>query len=140
ETEAAALFTEEHPSVKTLAKQRDTLEKEKERLKDETKKLPKTQQEMLKLSRDVELNQQIYLQLQNRDQELRIVKAGTVGNVRIIDDAQMAPNPVKPKRKLIVLISILLGGMVSVGLVLAKTMLRRCIESQEDLEQAGIAV
>lgn len=140
ESEVASLYTREHPTYKTIQRQRHSLIKEKERLQQEVQNMPETQQEILRLTRDVELNQEIYLQLQNRDQELRILKAGTVGNVRIIDDAQVQPNRIKPKRSLIVLISGMLGGMLGVGLVLLKAMLNRGIQSPEELEQEGISV
>src|SRR5699024_5334250 len=81
ESEVSALFTTEHPTYRTLRAQRKSLEKERERLQQEVKNMPENQQDILRLMRDVELNQQIYLQLQNRDQELQILKAGTVGNV-----------------------------------------------------------
>lgn len=140
ESEVAALYTREHPTYKTIQRQRRSLEKEKERLQKEAQNMPETQQEILRLTRDVELNQAIYLQLQNRDQELRILKAGTVGNVRIIDAAQVQPNRIKPKRSLIVLISGMLGGMLGVGIVLLKALLNRGIVGPHELEQEGIAV
>lgn len=140
ESEVSALFTTEHPTYRTLRAQRKSLEKERERLQQEVKNMPENQQDILRLMRDVELNQQIYLQLQNRDQELQILKAGTVGNVRIIDDAQVQAGRVKPKRALIVLISGMLGGMLAVGTALAKAMLKRGVQSAEELEQVGISV
>src|SRR5699024_10030508 len=140
ESEVAALYTREHPTSKTIQRQRHSLVKEKERLQKEVQNMPETQQEILRLTRDVELNQAIYLQLQNRDQELRILKAGTVGNVRIIDNAQVQPNRIKPKRSLIVLISGMLGGMLGVGIVLLKALLNRGIVGPHELEQEGIAV
>ena len=88
-------------------------------------KLPKTQQEVLRLTRDAQVGQQIYLQLLNKVQELNIVKAGTVGNVRIIDGAELQPLPVKPKKSLLVVIATLLGGMLSVALVLVRAALNR---------------
>src|SRR5699024_3540217 len=140
ESEVAALYTREHPTSKTIQRQRHSLVKEKERLQKEVQNMPETQQDILRLTRDVELNQQIYLQLQNRDQELQILKAGTVGNVRIIDDAQVQANRIKPRRTLIVLISGMLGGMLAVGIVLAKTMFKSGVQSAEELEQVGISV
>ena len=70
-------------------------------------KLPKTQREVLRMTRDVEVNQQIYIQLLNKVQELSIIKAGTVGNVRILDDAQAYSRAVKPKKPLIVVLATL---------------------------------
>ncbi|MFC0146276.1 GNVR domain-containing protein [Pectobacterium cacticida] len=43
------------------------------------------------------------MQLLNKQQELSINKASTVGNVRIVDNAVVQPKPVKPKKPLIVL-------------------------------------
>ena len=86
------------------------------------------------------MGQEIYLQLLNKVQELNILKAGTVGNVRIIDHAAVQMKPVKPKKPLLVLIATLLGGMLSVALVLVRAALHKGIESPEALEQLGMNV
>ncbi len=78
--------------------------------------MPQTQQEILRLTRDVDAGKVIYMQLLNKQQELSITKASTVGNVRIVDDAVAQPRPVKPRKKtLIVLVAIFLGGLLSVA-------------------------
>lgn len=59
--------------------------------------MPETQQEILRLSRDVESGRAVYMQLLNRQQELSIAKSSAIGNVRIIDNAVTQPKPVKPK-------------------------------------------
>ena len=102
--------------------------------------MPATQQEVLRLSRDVESGRAVYMQLLNRQQELNIAKNSAIGNVRIIDDAVTEPKPVKPKKVLVVLIGVVLGGVISVGLVLLQVFLRRGIESPEQLEELGINV
>ncbi len=102
--------------------------------------MPETQQEILRLSRDVESGQAVYMQLLNRQQELNIAKSSAIGNVRIIDNAVTQPKPVKPKKVLIVLIGIVLGSMIAVGLVVLRVFLRRGIESPEQLEELGINV
>lgn len=102
--------------------------------------MPETQQEILRLSRDVESGRAVYMQLLNRQQELNIAKSSAIGNVRIIDDAVTQTKPVKPKKILILLAGIVFGGMVSVGLVLLRVLLRRGIETPEQLEEVGINV
>ncbi|HEB0107523.1 TPA: polysaccharide biosynthesis tyrosine autokinase, partial [Serratia marcescens] len=113
---------------------------EKDKLNKRVSVMPKTQQEILRLTRDVQAGQEIYMQLLNKQQELGITKASTVGNVRIVDPAVTQPRPVKPQKTIIVLIVTLLGGLFSTGFVLLKTMLHRGIESPEQLEQQGINV
>jgi len=71
---------------------------------------------------------------------LSIAKSSAIGNVRIIDDAVTEPTPVKPKKLLVVLIGIILGGVFSIGIVLLRVFLHRGIESPEQLEELGINV
>lgn len=102
--------------------------------------MPSTQQEVLRLSRDVESGRVIYQQLLNREQELSIARSSAIGNVRIIDPAVTRPQPVKPKKALVVVLGVLLGLFVSVGWILARSMLRMGIETPEQLEEHGINV
>ncbi|CAH1544746.1 protein-tyrosine kinase Wzc [Vibrio harveyi] len=140
ESEISQKFTQDHPTYKSLLDKRQTLLQEKARLNRQVQKLPKTQREVLRMTRDVEVNQQIYIQLLNKVQELNIIKAGTVGNVRIIDSAQSYAIPVKPKKPLIVVLATLLGGMVAVAFVLVKTAFHRGVTSPDEIEQTGISV
>ncbi|MEV9391584.1 GNVR domain-containing protein, partial [Klebsiella pneumoniae] len=87
--------------------------------------MPKTQQDILRLSRDVDSGQAVYMQLLNRQQELSIAKSSAIGNVRIIDNAVAQPKPVKPKKILILLVGIALGIITSFGIVLMRVFLRR---------------
>lgn len=140
ESEISQRFTKDHPAYRSLLDKRATLLKEKERLNQQIQKMPKTQREVLRMTRDVEVNQQIYVQLLNKVQELSIVKAGTVGNVRILDRAEAYAAPVKPKKALIVALATLLGGMLSVAFVLVKAALHRGVENPDDIEQIGLSV
>ncbi|HBR1696341.1 tyrosine-protein kinase [Klebsiella quasipneumoniae subsp. similipneumoniae] len=140
ESEISQLYTKEHPTYKALMEKRKTLQDEKEKLNQRVSAMPKTQQDILQLSRDVDSGQAVYMQLLNRQQELNIAKSSAIGNVRIIDNAVAQPKPVKPKKVIVLLVGIILGAMVSVGLVLLRVFLRRGIESPEQLEELGINV
>lgn len=102
--------------------------------------MPETQQEILRLSRDVESGRAVYMQLLNRQQELNIAKSSAIGNVRIIDNAVAQTKPVKPKKIVIILIGFIFGSVVAIGIVLLRVFLRRGIESPEQLEELGINV
>lgn len=140
ESEISQLYTKEHPTYKALMEKRKTLQDEKTKLNHRISAMPKTQQDILQLSRDVDSGQAVYMQLLNRQQELNIAKSSAIGNVRIIDNAVAQPKPVKPKKVIILLVGIILGGMISIGLVLLRVFLRRGIESPEQLEELGINV
>lgn len=140
EAEISRLYTRSHPTYRALIEQKEQLQADRERLQQQIRNLPETQQEVLRLTRDVEVNQEIYVQLQNQAQELSIMRAGTVGNVRIVDEASVKPGAVEPKTTLLLIFSILVGGVIGVGIALAKGMLHKGIETPKDLEDVGISV
>ncbi|EPR7142907.1 polysaccharide biosynthesis tyrosine autokinase [Klebsiella pneumoniae] len=140
ESEISQLYTKEHPTYKALMEKRKTLQEEKLRLNKKVSSMPETQQEILRLSRDVESGRAVYMQLLNRQQELNIAKSSAIGNVRIIDDAVTQLKPVKPKKILVVIIGFILGLSIAIGVVFLRVMLRRGIETPEQLEEIGINV
>lgn len=140
EAEISKLYTKEHPSYKALLEKRRTLEDEKKRLSGKITALPQTQQEILKLTRDVQVNQEIYMQLLNKKQELSISKASTVGNIRIIDPAITNPEPIAPQSVLIILMMTIFGAIVSIVYIIIHTILHKGIQSAEQLEEMGMNV
>jgi len=99
------------------------------------------QQDYLRLARDVEVNNQLYVSLLNNAQQLRVARAGTIGNVSIVDRAVVPQKPSKPRRALIVAVG-LLGGLAG-GFLLAQllaAMRGRIRDPRELEEQVGIHV
>lgn len=140
EAEIAQLYTKDHPAYRSLLEKRKTLENEKDRFNQRISKMPATQQEILRLTRDVQAGQEIYMALLNKQQELSISKASTIGNVRIVDNAVTLPIPVSPKKTLLVTLVMLLGGFFSVGLVFLKVLLHKALQNPEQIEELGINV
>ncbi|MBM2745228.1 polysaccharide biosynthesis tyrosine autokinase, partial [Klebsiella pneumoniae] len=140
ESEISQLYTKEHPTYKALMEKRKTLQDEKQKLNKRVSNMPETQQEILRLSRDVESGRAVYMQLLNRQQELNIAKSSAIGNVRIIDNALTKTTPVKPKKILVIIFSIIVGAIVSISLVLARAFLRRGIDNPEKIEELGLNV
>lgn len=140
EAEVSQLFTKDHPTYRALLEKRKTLEAEQAQLNKKISAMPQTQQEILRLTRDVQAGQEIYMQLLNRQQELGISKASTVGDVRIIDRAETSTSPVAPKKLLIIVAGLIVGLMLSVGLVLLKALFHHGIDNPEQLEELGMNV
>ncbi|MFZ5221351.1 tyrosine-protein kinase [Enterobacter cloacae] len=140
EAEISQLFKKGHPNYRALREKRQTLEQERIRLNQRVAAMPSTQQDILRLSRDVESGRTIYLQLLTRQQELNISRSSAIGNVRIIDSAVTQPDPIKPRKALVIVFGILLGLILSVGLVLARMALRRGINTADQLEGLGVQV
>lgn len=134
-------FKQSHPSYQAALEQIEAVENQKRRLAAEVQVLPETQQELLRLTRDVEVNNEIYTLLLAKTQELDIVRAGTVGNVRVIDLAEVnTSKPVKPKKALIVVMAIMLGGLLAVAIVLIQKAMHKGIEDPSEIEALGLPV
>ncbi len=140
EAEISQLFTKDHPAYRTLVEKRQTLQQEKRKLDQVVAAMPDTQQQVLKLSRDVESLRAVYMQLLSREQELDIARHSTTGYVRIIDSAVVDDRAVKPRKMMIVLASVIAGGAISAIVVILLMILRRGIESPEQLEEQNLNV
>jgi len=134
-------FTRDHPAYQALVRQIGELEARKAGFQNQVRKLPDAQQEILRLTRDLQVSNEMYTALLNQAQQLDVARAGTVGNVRIVDVAAVdATSPVKPRKSLVVLIGTLLGGFLAVAAVLLKQLLNRGIEDPAEIEELGLPV
>lgn len=140
EAEISQLYTKDHPAYKSLLDKRQTLQNERDRFNKRISGMPATQQEILRLTRDVQAGQEIYMELLNKQQELSISKASTIGNVRIVDNAITSPNPVSPKKTLMVLLFTFLGALISSGVVFLRALLHKGVETPDEIEELGISV
>lgn len=140
EAELSRLYTTAHPRYAALLSKRSKLIAEKETLSAAVQTFPETQQEILKRTRNLEVNQHIYLQLLNKKQELNVLKASTVGSVRIIDKAAANPRPIGPNKPMIVAMWAFLLSMVGCGIVLLRSFLERNVDSPEDISKLGLPV
>lgn len=132
---AMRLFKEEHPSVQTLIRQQNRLRAELAKLKKTAEKMPLTQQEVARLKEDVAVNNEIYTTMLNNIQQLRVVRAGEVGNVRIVDFAQINGVPSKPKKMNIIICSVAASLMLGVLLVFLLRMMRNGVRSVTEIER-----
>jgi tyrosine-protein kinase Etk/Wzc len=87
-------FTPEHPRIQAVDNKLARLNDRRKQFDGEVSRLPDTQQTVLRLARDVEVSNRLYTELLNTAQQLRVSKAGTVGDVRVIDTAAVARKPV----------------------------------------------
>lgn len=140
EAEISQLFKKDHPTYRALREKRQTLEQQRTRLNNRVSSMPSTQQEILRLSRDVESGRTIYLQLLTRQQELNISRSSAIGNVRIIDTAVTQPKPIQPRKAVIIIMGMLFGLMLAVGWVLVRAALKRGVTATEQLEACGMTV
>jgi len=134
-------FTSNHPSILGINKQIADLQSDKAKMEKEIKSLPATEQQSVRLTRDVKVANELYLLLLNKAQELKVVKAGTVGNVRILDTAIVPTTPVKPKKAQTILLSLFGGAFFAIVVALIRKGLFYGLEDPNEIEKKlGIPV
>jgi tyrosine-protein kinase Etk/Wzc len=133
--ELLRLFKPTHPTVKAVETQIAQLQEEVDSLEEAVKSLPKTQQEILRLSRDVQVNTELYTTLLNNAQQLQVAKAGEIGSVRIIDMALPTSRPIKPKKAMLWALSIIIGLMAGAGIVLLRRLWDKGVEDPRIIEE-----
>lgn len=135
QADLAAKYTSEHPAMREINAQLAALNKQISDLNDTLKRLPDLQRQYLQLYREVEVKTQLYTALLNSYQQLRIAKAGEIGNVRIVDTAVEPVEPIKPKKLQILILSIFLGGFLGTLLALLRNMLRTGVKDSTQIER-----
>ena len=134
-------FTARHPAVAALDAQIAQLQGAQAMMSKDVAVLPDTEQTALRLLRDVRVDSELYTNLLNSAQQLRVAKAGQVGNVRVVDFAQTPDKPVWPKRFIVILIAF--GGGLFVGIIAAfvRKSLYGGVERADEIEGAlGVPV
>lgn len=128
-------FTGQHPAVLALDEQIKGLNARIEGLEGKAKGLPAVQQDLLRLTRDVKVNNELYTNLLDSFQQLRLVKEGKVGNVRVIDVAVVPEAPFKPDRGRMVALWGGLGLLAGLGLAFLRHRLRPGIRTPDEIER-----
>jgi tyrosine-protein kinase Etk/Wzc len=134
--EALQRFTPSHPTIVAIDRQLQSVREEQQTITERVKGLPETQQELLRLARDVEVNTALYTNLLNNYQELQVVKAGTIGNVRIVDYAVNPRKPSRPKVPLILALSLVLGAFAGVAAIFVRRALNPAVNDPAEVERA----
>ena len=135
------LFKAEHPNVQTIVKQQSKLRAELAALKKNAEKMPLTQQEVKRLQEEVAVNNEVYTNMLNNIQQLRVVRAGEVGNVRIVDFAQAEQSQTKPNKSRIIMASVVFGFIFGVLFVFLLYILRNGVKSTSQIErETGLSV
>ena len=98
-----------HPDMVSTNAQIKRIDRKLGALEKRIRDLPRTQQSVVSLSRDVQVNTELYTSLLNSAQEQRIAAAGSLGNSRIIDFAVTPEKPYWPSPGLLLAIATLLG-------------------------------
>ncbi|WP_168795776.1 polysaccharide biosynthesis tyrosine autokinase [Paraburkholderia aromaticivorans] len=129
-------YGDDHPMLVAAREQMAELQAQRAKYADRFRDLPATEVKAVQLQRDAKVAEDIYVLLLNRVQELSVQKAGTGGNVHIVDAALRPGAPVKPKKALILSAAVILGLIAGTGFVFLRRNMFKGIDDPDHIERA----
>lgn len=134
-------FTRNHPAITTTARKMAQLRAERDSLDAQLKGLPGAELESAQLLRDVNVATALYLQLNSKAQEYRVLKSSISGNARLLDPPTVTRWPVSPNKPGVLAVSVVLGLTLGVALAFTRQALHKGVSDPTRLEEAlGVPV
>jgi tyrosine-protein kinase Etk/Wzc len=99
--------------------------------------LPEKTLELARIERRVNVDEQTFVLLKQKLEETKIQEAATSRNVLILDEAIEPYIPIKPKKKLNIMLGILIGLGLGVGITFVIEYMDNTIKTQEELQAMG---
>ncbi|CAB3732756.1 polysaccharide biosynthesis tyrosine autokinase [Paraburkholderia rhynchosiae] len=137
----ATRFTSSHPDVIALNAQIVTLREQQAAFDQQITRLPDFQQDAVRLMLDVKVDTELYTALLNNVQQLRLIKAGKTGTVRVVDTPVVPETVAFPNRPVTVAAGALLGLLLGVAFAFVHNFLFSGIGEADEIENhAGLSV
>jgi len=95
--------------------------------------VPQIEKNYLKLARNQQIKQELYIFLMQKAEETAISKTSNISVAKVIDPPKAAVVPISPKKKVIFTISILLGLILPIVIIVASDLLTTTVRTKDDI-------
>ena len=113
-------YTDQSLQIKDVDTTLEKLKQEKNKYEKKLKSLPNADQIAMNLMRDVEIQNQIYVNLVEKIQQFELLKVGTVGDLSIVSYAFIPLKPSDISKVLLFIISVLFAAITSLAIILIR--------------------
>lgn len=139
--ELLTYYTAEHPLVIQINDQIQEINARRNEITQMVAEMPVIQREFLKLSQDLDINREIYLTMLKNYQQLKIARAGQIGEVRVIDTPINTFDQTASQGPRVWAVSFLLGMSIGAFIILIRSLMYRTIKQADALEsKTGVPV
>ena len=129
-------FTDKHPAMIALDEKIARIHAERHAVEERLRKIPDSELESARLLRDVKVATEMYMTLLNTAQQLKVVRSGMIGNVRILDTAIVPSTPSEPKTKRVLGLALLIGLALGIAAAFMRRALDAGLDDPEAIENA----
>ena len=95
--------------------------------------IPEKSLEEARLERQKKVLEGVYTMLQNRLKEAQIAQAVEPGDVRVVDDAVLPDQPIRPRKARSMILAVLFGLVAGVGIAAGKDYMDETVHSRDEL-------
>lgn len=97
--------------------------------------LPKKERELRDIVRQQEIKETLYLYLLQKREETAISLAATVSNAKVIEKAYSSKNPIKPKKRIVLLVAFMGTFLIPVMILFFKDLLDVKIKDKKEIQK-----
>ena len=122
-------------NLKSLIKQKYiSVGNEKKSYEDKISKLPVKEKNLVNLNRDYQVSSTMYNYLLKKKTESELLIVSTLSDYKVIDKAHTLPDPIKPKRILMMVVAVFIGLFLGIVIATMLEAFNNKITNKEDLE------
>lgn len=105
-------------------------------IQEELERLPAKEVELARLERKAKVNEEIYTLLLRRSKEAQISEASQIGDIRIVDPAEIPEEPVRPKKRLNAILGLVFGLTLGVSMAFVVEYLDDTVKTWDDIKDS----
>ena len=122
----------------TFVVTRDKLRSQLKQVEGKISGVPQIEKNYLKLARNQQIKQELYIFLMQKSEETAISKTANVAVAKVIDPPKAETTPVSPKKKVIYILSIFLGLILPTIVILIGDLMNTTIDTKEDITNLSL--
>jgi len=135
-SESQTRLTELRIEKNQLESRLNALQERSEELDESLESLPDGMMQLARLQRDVAINEELYLNVSQQYSEMSVLQQSQFGFGRIIDTAILSGSPVSPNKKILLLLGIMIGGVLSAGIIAIREFMDNSINNLDMLKMS----
>ncbi|MBT4334038.1 MAG: polysaccharide biosynthesis tyrosine autokinase [Candidatus Cloacimonetes bacterium] len=112
-----------------------SLRKAVEQYNERMSQLPDTEVQLARLERNYKINEKTYTMLIEKYEEAKIAEKSKIGKIRIVEEARIPESPIKPNKRMNMMIAIVLGLGLGIGAALLIHSLDSKIRTFDDVRK-----
>jgi len=124
--------------LKSLKIQNNELEQQNNLLENKLSEAPKQEKDFKEIYRQQQIKESLYLYLLQKREETAISLAVTVPNTKIIDEAYSNGETNSPKKRMIIIISLLIGVGITLSIIYIIKLLDTKLKNKQDILDLGL--